>query len=77
MALSKQDKEWIQLTVSKAVTDGVEPIAKMVGEHEQSLYGIDRNNGMRSQVKWLNRFAWTVTGGIILAGTILGAIKIM
>ena len=75
MALTKQDKDWIALTVQNALNNVLAPTIKKVDEHDQSLYGIGRANGMRSQVRWLTRFAWTVTGGIMLIAAILGTFQ--
>ena len=77
MALTKQDKDWIALTVQNALNNVLAPTIKKVDEHDQTLYGVNRGNGMRSQVKWLNRFAWTITGGILLAASILGTFQII
>lgn len=75
MALTKQDKEYFALTVKQAISEAIQPLATQVNEHEQTLYGVNRDNGLRSQVKWLNRFAWLLTGGLILAGSILGTFQ--
>lgn len=74
MALTKQD---ISETVELAVLKAIEPLSQKVTEHEQTLHGKTGNNGLRSKVRVLERFAWTVTGGILLAGAILGTIQII
>ena len=71
MALSKHDKEWIELTIKNALS----PYAEQVHEHEIVIYGKDHNNGLKGQVRYLNRFAWLITGGLVLAGTLAGAVK--
>ena len=75
MALTKQDKEWIALTVETVMQKAVGPILLKQDEHEKTLYGKTGNNGLRSQVKYLNRFAWLLTGGLILGGALLGAVQ--
>jgi hypothetical protein len=76
MALSKHDKEWIELTVKTAIQDSLSPLSEQVHEHESTLYGKGGQNGLRGQVKYLNRFAWLLTGGLILAGSLAGAVKL-
>ncbi|NWG72755.1 MAG: hypothetical protein HXY23_14280 [Parvularculaceae bacterium] len=83
MALTKADREFILLTVKSAVNDSISQLADRVRHieakvdtHETTLHGKFGNNGLRSHVKHLNRFAWLLTGGLILAGSLIGAVKL-
>ena len=76
MALTKQDKEWLELTIDKSVSKAVEPVVKQTTEHELTLYGKEGNNGIRSQVKGLIKFQYLVTGAIILGAALLGTVQL-
>lgn len=69
MALTKQDKEWIALTVETAVQKALGPLGEKVHDHESTLYGKTGTNGLRGQVRQLNRFAWLLTGALTLGAS--------
>ena len=75
MALTKQDKDWIELTIQNALNAVLAPTIKKVDEHDQTLYGIGRTNGLRSTVNGLVQFKWIITGGVMLGAAILGTFQ--
>lgn len=82
MALSNKDIEKISKAYSsqlEAIAGSMEKVLKLVEDHEYSLYGVDRKNGISSEVKThgeqlkeLQTFKARVVGYASGAGAIAG-----
>ena len=75
MALSKAEREQINKDIERVgevagakmaaeMKSLMEPLAKMLSQHDQTLYGINRDNGMYQSVRDLVRWKWMLAGGI-------------
>jgi hypothetical protein len=51
MALTKADREWLELKMEESNRKAVDPIEKLVQMHHQSIYGPNNDNGLVGDMK--------------------------
>jgi hypothetical protein len=51
MALTKTDREWLELKMGEKSREAVDPIQKLVQMHHQSIYGPNNDNGLVGDMK--------------------------
>ena len=53
MALSTNDKEWITSTFKTTLLESLQPIQTELERHSQTLYGINRDDGLVKEIEEL------------------------
>jgi len=75
MALSKSEREQINKDIERVgeiagakmaaiMNETLAPLHKILDQHDQTLYGVNRDNGMYQSVRDLVRWKWMLAGGL-------------
>ena len=77
MALTKSEREQINKDIERvgeiagarmatAMNDALKPLAQMLSQHDQTLYGENRDNGINKSVRDLMRWKWLLAGALMV-----------
>jgi hypothetical protein len=80
MPLTKSEREQINKDIERVgeiagmkmanmVEEMLAPLKAMALSHDQTLYGVNRDNGLNKTVKGLSVWRWIITGGLIVVGS--------